>query len=637
MEDAGTFWSHEDPGGDVQTSLQKLLSMPEPDLDAILDHEETIQELKFFNEPLAEFLAKKDIVEKLIRYTIEIPQDADQKEAKRFPYVASELFACEVPAMLQAVLGSEDLLRLLFTFVEQEGPIDPRNSGYFRKVVGVLANKHLAELEGYLKKNPGTMRTLAKKVSLHSVMEILVMIGWDITMDGERNLDWIADAKLVPTLIDQIAAKEHSSAHENAASALIALVQTCGAGMEPNVLIQQLESKESIQKLCSNVTQVDSRSSSKNALRVLVAITHRISSGTLDNKESELPFPISAVVKDVLPYATKYLAVSDEKTQGTLELQYGRLSPPLGALRLEHMRLVAELVRVPSTAVQDALADSGIITVILKLMLQYPFNNLLHNLVHGIVLVALESGEGKLRDKALLGDAKLASTILSGFDIHLKRTEKRKADRMGYTAHLIVFSNALEECAEEDKKIRKHLDGIEGWNNFVKGPLENENKNQDTPLGGRKPQTHLQSDSDDDSEQHGLGRFGMDDDFDVTKDPSSEGTQHTDPDAFADAFEAEWESQAKDNVSAQESFEQAVDGKQNSWDDGEFEDPFAETPATSQPTQKSEDDFENFDAAFGSQDSGNTKPTANEDSDTVEKNPKSNDPDNFDDFDAAFS
>mmetsp|Transcript_36152 Transcript_36152/g.58011 ORF Transcript_36152/g.58011 Transcript_36152/m.58011 type:complete len:669 (+) Transcript_36152:101-2107(+) len=665
MDDPGSFWAHtEDPGGEIQSSIEKLLSADSPDLEEILNHDETIQECKFFNEPLTDFLSGRDILEKLIRYIIDVPKDALERKAERFPYVASELFACEVTGMLQGVVRDEGLLTLLFSFIKKEGPIDPRHSGYFRKVVGVLVQRNFNDLEEYFRNHTDVLLAFAKKMELFCVMELLIMVAWDVTIDGRRELQWIAQTPLMDTLLEQLDGSKNSStsAQENTASALIALTETCSVGTDPNEILQQLESKNSTKKMCDLAIQKAHPSSAIASLRVLKAIISRIAANISPNNSQELsndvPSAIINVTSLVIPYAAKVLSNTESKEAKPLPLQYGTLTPPLGMLRLHLIKLLAELIRIPLDLVKDVFIKNSLLKMLVDLMLQYSFNNILHNLVRDIVTSVIAFGEGPLRDKSLMQEAKLPEAILKGFKEQEKKSAKNKADRMGYTAHLITFANALEETAVESKTMRAALDKVSGWQAFVESHLANENKRQDTTLGGRRPHTHLQDSDDEDLEQT-MGSF----DYMHNNNTASTGDVYDNNDdpfaSTANDFNTEWEAQAQANgslASAEKEFEEVAEGKINSTGDGEdyYDDPFATTttttttgkPKAANNATSTEDDFADFDAEFdsislsGAGTKSATPPasTASPTAPTVEKKEeqKKEKEDDFADFEAAF-
>jgi hypothetical protein len=68
---------------------------------------------------------------------------------------------------------------------------------------------------------------------------------------------------------------------------------------------------------------------------------------------------------------------------GVMQLQtpYGLLRPPLGSARLTVIALLAVLLRTGSQVAEEAVINSGILKQVLHLLLQYPFNSILHHQV----------------------------------------------------------------------------------------------------------------------------------------------------------------------------------------------------------------------------------------------------------------
>ena len=106
----------------------------------------------------------------------------------RYPYVASELFACEVVSMLDVLFNDISLIDLLFTFLDRPAPIDPSSASYFRKVVVVLIQRKHDELVNYIATH-NIIDKLVCHIGLYSVMELLIMIGWD---DGLGQIQCLA-------------------------------------------------------------------------------------------------------------------------------------------------------------------------------------------------------------------------------------------------------------------------------------------------------------------------------------------------------------------------------------------------------------------------------------------------------------
>eukprot|EP00954_Amorphochlora_amoebiformis_P003497 271167-Amorphochlora_amoeboformis.AAC.2 len=443
--------------GNVVDTIDILLETTEPNLEKILNNDEVIQECKYMNERLTSYLSRPEVLKQLIHYTVHIPTDEDSKQADRCPYVASELFACEITTMLDGLYENESTLDTLFGFLDRAKSIDPRTSGYFSKVVRVLIQRTFQRLEAYLKKHPEIILKMAKKIHLYVVMEILVMVGWDTTVSGERDAKWLADALLIPELLRQLESKGKSATHENTCSALQALVRSWSPGLTPSSLLIDLESKSNFTRLASIAGGKNEVSAKIGAIKVIREVLSRAQVEMSESKSKKSSHVVSTVLSKVLPEAVEVLVDSDEKKLGKLQLQYGYLAPPFGPLRLEFMRLINTLLKLPLEEVREAAKKFKLLKISVDLMLEYPFHNLLHNLVRNIVSNVLEGGGGTLRE-SLFQEALLTQNIIKGFEEHKKRTKVRKANRMGYTGHLVVMANELEKIATNDEDVKKILD-----------------------------------------------------------------------------------------------------------------------------------------------------------------------------------
>ena len=63
------------------------------------------------------------------------------------------------------------------------------------------------------------------------------------------------------------------------------------------------------------------------------------------------------------------------------ETPYGVLKHPLGSGRLSIIGLLSELLRTADPKAEQAILDSGLLQILLKLVLDYPFNAILHHQV----------------------------------------------------------------------------------------------------------------------------------------------------------------------------------------------------------------------------------------------------------------
>ncbi|KAL6516669.1 hypothetical protein OROGR_019974 [Orobanche gracilis] len=129
-------------------------------LEELLDEEEIIQECKALNSRLINlyslpqlpvFLRDRAQVEQLLQFIVEDPpEDADSKRTFKFPFVASEIFTCEIDVILKTLVEEEELMNLLFSFLEPNRHHSALLAGYFSKVVVCLMLRKTVSLMNYV-------------------------------------------------------------------------------------------------------------------------------------------------------------------------------------------------------------------------------------------------------------------------------------------------------------------------------------------------------------------------------------------------------------------------------------------------------------------------------------------------------
>ncbi|TQE04682.1 hypothetical protein C1H46_009665 [Malus baccata] len=150
-------------------------------LEELLDEEEIIQECKALNTRLINFLRDRDQVEQLLRYIVEeAPEDAESKRAFKFPFIACEVFTCEIDVILKTLVDEEKLMNLLFSFLEPNRPHSAPLAGYFSKVVVCLMMRKTVPLMNYVQAHQDVFRQLVDLIGITSIMEVLVrLVGAD--------------------------------------------------------------------------------------------------------------------------------------------------------------------------------------------------------------------------------------------------------------------------------------------------------------------------------------------------------------------------------------------------------------------------------------------------------------------------
>jgi serine/threonine-protein phosphatase 6 regulatory subunit 3 len=77
-------------------------------LEELLDEEEIIQECKALNSRLINFLRGKVQVQSLLCFIIEEPpENADNKRAFKFPFIACEIFTCDIDVIFKTLVEDD--------------------------------------------------------------------------------------------------------------------------------------------------------------------------------------------------------------------------------------------------------------------------------------------------------------------------------------------------------------------------------------------------------------------------------------------------------------------------------------------------------------------------------------------------
>ncbi|CAN0079593.1 unnamed protein product, partial [Discosporangium mesarthrocarpum] len=125
-------------------------------------------------------LSKDASVEGMISYLTEpAPADASDNRRFKFPYMSCEIICCEVPEILDALLGEGEgcivdaRLAQLFSVLNVEGEIDSYLAGYFEKVVTVLVKNKCTQLVSFVNRGgQGLFLRVVSHLGDFSVMQV---------------------------------------------------------------------------------------------------------------------------------------------------------------------------------------------------------------------------------------------------------------------------------------------------------------------------------------------------------------------------------------------------------------------------------------------------------------------------------
>lgn len=164
------FWRM--TGLSTTSPVDSILDKDNFTLEELLDEDDVIQECKALNTRLINFLRDRAQVEKLLRYIVEeSPEDAETKQSFKFPFIACEIFTCEIDIILRTLVEDEELMDLLFSFLKPDHTHNALLSGYFSKVVICLMIRKATSLMNYVQGHQEIITQLVDLIGITSMME----------------------------------------------------------------------------------------------------------------------------------------------------------------------------------------------------------------------------------------------------------------------------------------------------------------------------------------------------------------------------------------------------------------------------------------------------------------------------------
>nr|GLL31078.1 serine/threonine-protein phosphatase 6 regulatory subunit 3-like isoform X1 [Ipomoea trifida] len=487
------FWKL--PPLSASSPIEAILDKENFTLEELLDEEEIIQECKALNGRLINFLRERTQVEQLLHYIVDEPLDhADSKRTFKFPFIACEIFTCEIDVILKTLVEEEELMNSLFSFLESSRPHSALLAGYFSKVVICLMLRKTIPLMNYVKAHHDVFAHMVDLIGITSIMEVLVrLVGADDHSypNSTDVLQWLADSTLLEMIVDKLSPSCSPEVQANAAETLCTITRN-----SPSPLATKLSSSSFVARIFGHALEdAHSKSALVHSLSVCISL--------LDPKRSipssmmyafrsqhmyEAPMHVdSDTIGAMLPKLGDLLMLlnvsSDEKI---LPTTYGELRPPLGKHRLKTVEFISVLLKTANEVAETELISSGTILRILDLFFEYPYNNALHHYVESIIYTCLESKNSVIIDH-LFQECNLVGKMLQtdkqptlSSDVNQATIPAagKKAPRMGNIGHLTRISNKLVQLGNNDSRVRAHLEKVTEWNEWHATVLQDRNKTE---------------------------------------------------------------------------------------------------------------------------------------------------------------
>ncbi|XP_058749484.1 uncharacterized protein LOC131622466 isoform X1 [Vicia villosa] len=483
------FWRM--AGLSTASPVETILDRENFTLEELLDEDEIIQECKALNSRLINFLSGKSRVEQLVRYIVEeASEDAEKKRTFKFPFIACEIFTCEVDSILRALVEDEESMNLLFSFLEPNHSHCNLLAGYFSKVVVCLLLRKTVPFMQYVQAHQEIVKNLVELIGITSIMEVLIrLIGADEHMyvNHVDAMKWIEDTDVLEMIVDKFSSSDSPEVHTNTAETLCAITRFAPAG-----LTAKISSPSFIGRLFCHALEVSRpKSVLVNSLSICISLLdpRRISFGAYHsyNRQMTNESTVTAkpeIVEGMLESLGDLLKLLDvSSAENFLPTTYGKLQPPLGKHRLKIVEFISVLLTIGSEAAEEKLIDLGAVQRIINLFFEYPYNNFLHHHVENIIISCLESKRSSLqehilRDCDFVGKiirAEKLLTLEAGTNKPTSPAEDKSPPRIGIIGHLTRISNKLIQLGNNNSVIQEHLQGISEWTDWYMNVLSNRN------------------------------------------------------------------------------------------------------------------------------------------------------------------
>ncbi|KAJ3693572.1 hypothetical protein LUZ60_009052 [Juncus effusus] len=484
------FWRM--TGLSAASPVDAILDKENYTLGDLLDEDEIIQECKALNTRLINFLRDKAQVEQLLRFIVEEShEDAEKNRVFKFPFIACEIFTCEVDIILRTLVEDEELMNLLFSFLKPDRPHTPLLAGYFSKVVICLMLRKALPLINYVQAHPEIISQLVDLIGITSIMEVLVrLIGADETMysNHAESMQWLEQTDVLEMIVDKFSSSNSPEVHTNAAEILCAITRyappalaskICSPNFVGKLFEQALEPARPRSVLVQALTVCISLLDPKRLVSSSYQLAYRsqLSHGTLVTASPDTVTGMLSNLGELL----KLLDISSSET--ALDTTYGTLQPPLGKHRLKIVEFISVLLSIGSEAAEAQLIKLGALKRSIDLFFEYPYNNFLHHHVENIINSCLESKQEPLIQH-LLNECNLVTKILETEKNPNLSTDSSKPTvpkegktppKIGNGGHITRISNKLIQLANTNSTIQTYLQENNEWAEWQKDVLAKRN------------------------------------------------------------------------------------------------------------------------------------------------------------------
>ncbi|KNC33937.1 hypothetical protein FF38_03525 [Lucilia cuprina] len=407
------FWDTKDP---PSHNIEILLESPDTKVEVFLDEDNIIQECKTLKKNIVNYFTRPDVIRRLIELiTTEPPEEMPLSERFRHANIASEILTMGLPSLDEKLLADTDTLNMLYSYLENEPPLNPLLASFFSKTFSMLFTKKSEQdwflyqqtclkLLEYLKTKSSFLDLICKHFSTPIVPDLIMEMMRNVEgVQLKRSLfEWLNEERLVEKLIEIIGDPEQSEKHANVADFLCDLIHQ-GRTMrqdidtfEPafegsNPILKNIESATTLLALFNVILQPNALESAiVSGITVVLKIIKPVRVTDERNMERLVNYLdrelkvhdefLTTVIRVIEPQLKQFneLLKNPPKKPDILT-SAANLSPPFGMTRLQICRLFTVLLETNNEDIFKAICETDFFDILLSLFKEYCWNNFLHS------------------------------------------------------------------------------------------------------------------------------------------------------------------------------------------------------------------------------------------------------------------
>ncbi|XP_030588390.1 serine/threonine-protein phosphatase 6 regulatory subunit 3 isoform X4 [Archocentrus centrarchus] len=524
------FWKF-----DLHTTshIDTLLEKEDVTLTEVMDEDDVLQECKAQNHKLVDFLLRPQCMEDLVTYITQEPcTDVEEKVKYKYPNISCELLTSDVSQINDRLGEDEKLLLKLYSFLQNEPPLNPLLASFFSKVLSILIGRKPEQIVDFLRKQEDFVDLMIKHIGTSAIMDLLLRMLTCIEPQQLRQdvLNWLNEEKVIQRLVEMIQPSQDEDRHSNASQSLCEIIRLSRDQMfqvqgssEPDPLLATLEKQETVEQLLSNIFDKEKNESAiVSVIQILLTLFETRRPAFEGHVEcppgmSHPSFSVNhSILEAVRPRLKDFHQLLLEPPKTMMKTTWGVLDPPVGNTRLNVVRLVASLLQSNTHSINAELINLNTLGVILDMYFKYIWNNFLHIQVEICTAMILamppaptdtqpDTESERVREsiliKHLFQKCQFIQRILDAWSSN-ENEQAEGGRRRGYMGHLTRIANSIVHNCDKGPngpQIQQLISELpaedrEKWEAFISGQLADTNKRNTVDLVNTH---HIHSSSDD--------------------------------------------------------------------------------------------------------------------------------------------